>query len=114
MTAAQPTEHCSTADVAAWIALGLSGVVIVSGAVCIVVGAVVQPQDGWFALVLSEDLVLLWITAASTAHIVFVPAFCVLVARQDHRRKMAGIAVPAPRSVWRGHEAVFGKIGDEK
>ena len=80
----------------------------------IVFGASYQPATGPFAAVLGDGFALLWVTAASLAHLVFVPAFCTTVALRDSRRQRSGIAIPEPRSVWVGHESVFGKDSERR
>ena len=81
-------------------------------AIVIIAGATYQPTEGWLAVVLADDLALLWITAVSFVHLLFVPAFCTAVALRDKRRKQAGIDIPGSRSVWVGHESVFGDDGE--
>ena len=83
------------------------GIVVLASAMMIVVGAVYQPEHGVGSVLLSDGLALLWITAASTAHLALVPAICVFIALRDQRRNRAGIPIPEPRSVWIGHESVF-------
>ena len=98
----------SAAELTAFASAVLSGLLIAFCAIVIVVGSSYQPSEGWLAVVLADELALLWITLGSTAHVVFVPAFCVTVALRDRRRERVGIEVPEPSSGWVGHERVFG------
>ena len=101
-----PLPPCG-AEVIAIVCALITGIVIVFCAVAIVVGSSYQPSEGWLSAVLADDLALVWITLGSTAHFVFVPAFCIAVALRDRRRARVGIAVPEARSVWVGYERVF-------
>jgi hypothetical protein len=65
-------------------------------------GAVYQPQVGLLSTLLADECALLWITIASTVHLILVPAICVAIALRDIRRAHAGIPVPKPRSRWKG------------
>lgn len=86
----------------------LSGAVLVVSIAVVMGGSLYQPGAGVLAAVLADRWALFWITLASTAHLVLVPCICIVVALRDHRRSQAGIPVPEPRSVWTGHERVFG------
>lgn len=90
------------------VAFALSGTTFVVSLAMVVGGSLHQPDSGPFAALLSDGFVLIWMTLASTAHLVLVPSICALVAFRDHRRAQAGIPVPPPRSVWKGHASVFG------
>lgn len=84
-----------------------TGVVLVLTAGIIVAGSVFAPTEGLIAVLLAEEFVLAWITLASFAHLAFVPAFCVVVAKRDARRSSVGLPAPTPTSKWKSYDSVF-------
>jgi hypothetical protein len=100
--------ECSRWEQVAWVAIWLSVVVLISAVVFLVfgpLGADAPPVLRWLA---SDDMALLWVTVAGSTHLILVPATCVVIAFRDQRLLSQGRPIPPPRSVWVGHESVFG------
>jgi hypothetical protein len=104
----------STAEKLAFFVAASAGLFLVLCASAFVVGANYQPPSGTLSVILSDEWAILWITAASLAHLVFVPAFCITVALRDNRRLRSGIAISKPTSVWVAHDSVFGQDSERR
>lgn len=89
------------------------GVVLVSGSIIafsvfvVLAGTTPWTAGTWLAPLVADQWALFWITLGSMMHLAFVPVLCVAIAKRDARRGIVGIAVPEPRSKWRGYESVF-------
>ena len=108
------TQRTSHWESVAWVAMILSAAFLILSIFVIMVGGIYQVDEssGFLGALFSDGLALLWITAAGTAHFVFVPALCATIAFRDRRREREGKPIPKPRSVWSGHESVFGAGGE--
>ena len=111
MKTKSPTESsraCIVWERIAWATVAVMVLILVVAAVSVIGGSMHQPEAGMLSVAFSDSSVLIWLTVASVAHLFLIPAFCVGVALRNHRRSLAGIPVPKPRSVWSGHKSVFG------
>jgi hypothetical protein len=106
-TSLQRPSGISAAERVAWVLAAAGGAMIATSVLAVFAGSLFRPEGGLLGVLLSDRFALLWITGASTAHLVFVPSFCFGVALRDRRREQAGIPIPRPRSIWRGHTTEF-------
>ena len=101
------SASASPLEITCWIALVASGLALVCSAAAIIAGSVYTSAPGILGAAFADEMALFWITLASIAHLAFVPAFCVVVAKRDAHREKAGIPIPEAKSRWKGYESVF-------